>query len=279
MTDASQVPGDAGSYVLGHTDGELRRLATQAQRIDPITRRFLADAGIAAGARVLDVGSGVGHVAFLAADLVGDTGEVVGVDRSPDAVAAATAEAKARSRNNVSFVQGDPADMTFERPFDAAIGRYVLQFQAHPAEMLRKVAAHVRPGGVVVFHELDWSGLRSFPAVPTYDKCWNWIVETLRLSGTESSMGMKLHSTFVAAGLTQPSMRMEALMGGGTHGSDGVRQLVDLVGTLAPTMERLGVATAAEIGLDTLLTRIDEEMRASDSVILGRLQVGCWSRV
>lgn len=279
MSDASRAPGDAGSYVLGHTDRELRRLATQAQRIDPITRRFLAEAGIAAGMRVLDVGSGVGHVAFLAADLVGDGGEVIGVDRSADAVAAATAEAGARSRNNVSFVQGDPAEMAFERPFDAVIGRYVLQFQADPAAMLRKVAAHVRPAGVVVFHELDWGGVWSFPPAPTNDRCCGWIVETLRLSGTESSMGMKLHSTFVAAGLPQPSMRMEALIGGGAHGSDGVQQLVDLVGTLAPTMERLGVATAAEIGLDTLLSRITEEMHARDCVVIGRLQIGCWSRV
>jgi len=43
--------------------------------------------------RVLDVGSGAGDVAFLAAELVGDGGEVVGVDRSAEAHAAATAKA------------------------------------------------------------------------------------------------------------------------------------------------------------------------------------------
>jgi 2-polyprenyl-3-methyl-5-hydroxy-6-metoxy-1,4-benzoquinol methylase len=51
-------------YVLGHSEVELKRLATQARLIDPITRRFLVSAGIREGMRVLDVGSGVGDVAI-----------------------------------------------------------------------------------------------------------------------------------------------------------------------------------------------------------------------
>jgi tRNA A58 N-methylase Trm61 len=63
-------------YVLGHSDVELKRLATQARLIDPITRRFLVSAGIREGMRVLDVGSGAGDVAVLLAGLVGPSGEV-----------------------------------------------------------------------------------------------------------------------------------------------------------------------------------------------------------
>src|SRR5262244_2296179 len=84
--------GGAGSYVLGHSDRELERLRLQAKLVDPITRQFLIEAGIAPGMRVLDIGSGAGDVAFLAAQLVGPAGQVVGVDRS------ATALARARTR-------------------------------------------------------------------------------------------------------------------------------------------------------------------------------------
>ena len=52
------------AYVLGHSDREIERLKTQAQLIDPITRRFFEEAGISRGMRVLDVGSGAGDVAF-----------------------------------------------------------------------------------------------------------------------------------------------------------------------------------------------------------------------
>jgi cyclopropane fatty-acyl-phospholipid synthase-like methyltransferase len=70
--------GPTHAYVLGHSDRELERLSTQARLIDPITRQIFRAAGIVPGMRVLDVGSGAGDVAFLAAEMVGDAGEVVG---------------------------------------------------------------------------------------------------------------------------------------------------------------------------------------------------------
>jgi SAM-dependent methyltransferase len=138
MTDSSDGPTPRLAYALGHSDRELDRLRAQARLIDPITRRFFHGAGIIPGMLVLDVGCGAGDVAFLVADLVGDSGEVVGVDRAPNALAAAQARADGQSRRNVSFREGDPAQMAFERPFDAVVGRYVLQFQPDPVAMLRR---------------------------------------------------------------------------------------------------------------------------------------------
>ena len=92
MTKSRNDDGRQDGYVLGHSGRELDRLAAQARVLDPITRRFFHDAGIVPDLRVLDVGSGAGDVAFLVADLVGDTGEVVGVDRAPGALAAARSQ-------------------------------------------------------------------------------------------------------------------------------------------------------------------------------------------
>ena len=64
-------------YALGSTDSEHERLIRQAARLAPCTERFLREAGISTGQRVLDLGSGVGDVAMLAARLVGPSGEVV----------------------------------------------------------------------------------------------------------------------------------------------------------------------------------------------------------
>jgi len=279
MTNPDHGAGPTHAYVFGHSDRELDRLKAQARLIDPITQRFFREAGIVPGMRVLDVGSGAGDVAFLAADIVGDMGEVVGVERVPAALEAARARAAARSLPNVVFHEGDPAEMAFERPFDAVVGRYVLQFQQDPAAMLRKLAAHVRSGGLVVFHEIDWGGVGSSPPAPTYDQCCRWAVETLRLHGTETRMGTKLPTAFVAAGLPPPRMRLEALIGGGANSSDVVRLVADLVATLLPEMERLGVATGADAGLETLVERMRNEASASSSVIVGHYQVGAWCRV
>src|SRR5215475_6946059 len=105
--------GKSPTYVLGHSDPELARLKRQADLIDPPTREFFREAGIASGMRVLDVGSGAGNTAFVVAELVGPTGEVIGTDRSADAVKAAQTSAEARALRNVSFQHGDPAEMRF----------------------------------------------------------------------------------------------------------------------------------------------------------------------
>ncbi|HET9224852.1 MAG TPA: methyltransferase domain-containing protein [Roseiflexaceae bacterium] len=254
-------------------------MALQARLIDPITRRFFREAGIVPGMRVLDVGCGPGDTTFLAADLVGETGEVVGVDRAPAALVAARRRAEALSLHNVSFREGDPADMLFEQPFDAVVGRYVLVFQPDPAAMLRKLVAHVRPGGVVAFHEPDFDSERSFPPVPTYDRCCRWVAEALRLSGADPHMGIKLFAAFVAAGLCAPSIRLESVITGGANSADHVQFKTELACTLVPEMERLGVATAGEVDSETLAERMLAEVIATRSVIVGRSEIGAWSRV
>ena len=264
--------------MLGHSDRELERLETQARLVDPVTRRFFIDAGIAPGMRVLDIGSVAGDVAFLAAVLVGDTGEIVGVDRAPAALAVARTRATTRGFRNTTFLEGDPGEMEFDRPFDAAVGRYVLMFQADPSTMLRNVARHVRPGGPIVFHEPDWDGARSFPSAPTYDQCCRWIAETLRALGNETRMGKKLHSTFVAAGLAEPSMRLEALIGAGAGAIEVLQLIADIAETLVPAMEREGIASAADVGLETLAARMIDEVAATNGVVLPRYDVGAWTR-
>ena len=267
-----------GGYVLGHTDREIERLKAQAILIDPITRRFFQEAGIGLGMRVLDVGSGAGDVSFLAAELVGAGGEVIGVDVAPAAVAVAQARAARHSVSNVSFRLGDPSEMTFDSPFDAVIGRYVLQFQSDPAKSLRKLAAQARPGGLVVFHEIDWAGLASYPPVPSFDQCCRWGSDAMRLHGTEIHMGTKLHATFVSAGLGAPAMRLESPLGGIPDGLAWLQMFKELIATLLPEMERLGVATAGEVDLESLVERISGEATRSGSVILGHYQVGAWAR-
>jgi len=264
------------SYLLGHSDRELERLGTQARLVNPITRRFFLAAGIAPGMRVLDVGSGAGDTALLAAEMVGPAGEIVGVDRSPEALA--VARARTKSLSHVSFREGDLASIRFDRPFDAAVGRYVLMFQADPVAVLRSVAAHVRAGGPIAFHEPDWGGIRSFPDATVYQKACRWIIETIHAVGHEAAMGTKLHATFVAAGLPEPTMGLEALVGGGSNAIDAVDLIADIVESILPAMEGAGVARAAEVEIATLKERMRREVTEKGSVVVGRSEVGAWTR-
>ena len=78
----SRQPND-DTYAMGRTEAEEQRLQRQAALYAPATRRLFEAAGIGPGMKVLDLGSGAGDVALLAAELVGPTGHVVGVDMNP----------------------------------------------------------------------------------------------------------------------------------------------------------------------------------------------------
>ena len=73
-------------YQLGSDAAELKRLDLQGRVLAPATRDILTTAGVGRGMRVLDLGSGAGDAAFVATELVGPAGEVVGVDQSSDSV-------------------------------------------------------------------------------------------------------------------------------------------------------------------------------------------------
>jgi ubiquinone/menaquinone biosynthesis C-methylase UbiE len=57
------MSGQAPDYLLGQSAAETERLRLQARMFAPYTVRFLEDAGISRGMKVLDVGTGAGDVA------------------------------------------------------------------------------------------------------------------------------------------------------------------------------------------------------------------------
>src|SRR4249919_2438082 len=128
----------ASNYVLGQSDHEYERLMLQARILRPYTEKFFRAAGLAPGMRVLDVGSGMGDVAILAADIVGPGGRVLGIDRD----AAALENARRRTEEQgcsswVSFHTANLEEFESEDQFDALVGRYVLLYQPDPAEIIR----------------------------------------------------------------------------------------------------------------------------------------------
>src|SRR3990172_9261931 len=115
----------ATPYVCGHSGRELDRLDLQGAVFRDITRRVLEAAGLSAGMRVLDVGCGAGDVSLVAAELVGERGSVLGVDRAPASIQAATARAVAQHLRHVTFQVGEISDLGL-LDVDALIGRFVL---------------------------------------------------------------------------------------------------------------------------------------------------------
>jgi SAM-dependent methyltransferase len=227
--------------------------------------------------RVLDVGCGSGDVAFLVAGLVGPSGEVIGADRAAAAVNRATARAQARDIGNVRFLEGDPTELRFDRPFDAVVGRLVLMYYPDPVDAVRKLAGHLREGGLIVFQEFDIANARSLPPAPTFERHLGWVKQALSATGARTQLGLELHSVFLAAGLPGPSMRMDALIGGGPD-APPYKLLAEVTRSLLPVMEKLKITTATEVDISTLAQRMRDEAVASKVVVLSPGLIGAWSR-
>jgi predicted O-methyltransferase YrrM len=247
----------------------------QADRIAPFTRRFLLAAGIAPGMRVLDVGCGAGDVSLLAAELVGPTGEVVGVDRDPGVLAAARSRATATPW--ATFIQADFRALPVGEPFDAVIGRCVLAHQTDPVAALRSLLPHVRPGGIVAFQEPDFDLAATVPPLPTFDRTIAWIRTTFARGGAHLRMGTELFATFTAAALPPPAMQFDAVIGGGPdhHAYD---RIAAIVRSLLPKMEEWGIATADEVRIETLADRLRAEAVAAGAVLTSPASIGAWTR-
>jgi SAM-dependent methyltransferase len=268
---------DRRTYPLGYSDGEFKRLEQQGAFLRDLTEDVLRRAGIAPGMRVLDIGCGVGDVSMLAGGLVGPSGEVLGIDRSPEAVAVARRRVAAVGQNWVRFAATAIETFSTIVTFDAIIGRLVLMFLPDPAAALQRLCVHVRSGGVVVFQESAVPLTRSIPDAPLFDQCIDRITDTFTRSGFEIDMGGKLFATFLAAGLTVQQMIVAGRVEGGPH-SAVYDYITGAVRSLLPAMERLGVATSAEVDIDTLAERLRKEAVQCNACIMPPPLIGAWAR-
>ncbi|HEX2577498.1 MAG TPA: methyltransferase domain-containing protein [Aquihabitans sp.] len=142
--------GEEGAYWAAHADRYDRSVA-------PLHRRLLAEAAIAPGERVLDIGCGTGQTTRDAARASGN-GEALGVDLSAGMLDVARDRASAEGVANATFVQADAQVHPFEAgSFDVAVSRTGAMFFGDPAAAFANVGSAMRPGGRLVM--ATWASL------------------------------------------------------------------------------------------------------------------------
>ncbi len=275
---AEQPLNDSSDYPLGYSEQEARRLAAQGALLEEYTAELLRRAGLRPGMQVLDVGCGVGDVSLLAARMVGVEGSVLGVDRAASSLETARRRAASAGAQNVEFREADIASFETDRLFDALTGRLVLLYVPNPANALRRLCRFLNPGALVAFQEYDLPQASQAPPSEFFERIRSSMLEAFAAGGAELNMGTKLYSTFVRAGLPPPQMMSGSPVGCGTHWL-GYEYMAGVVRSLLPLMERTGIATAEEIGIDTLAERLRNDSTANERVgFLPRI-VGAWTRV
>jgi ubiquinone/menaquinone biosynthesis C-methylase UbiE len=275
MSFDMKLPSVDASYLLGDTSAEHQRLIRQAAIFEPFTERLFRDAGVGPGQRVLDIGSGVGDVAMLAARLIGPTGEVVGVERDATTLAMARSRVDKAGLSNVRFLEADVGLVPSSEPFDAVVGRLILEFMPDPGAIVGSLAALVRPGGAIIFQDACWGPWLQLTApLPLRGKCASIIYKAFERSGANMDMEFVLYRALQAAGLPAPRMRVEVPVG---DEPDIARWVYDLFCTLLPQMREEDLPNEMFGDLDTLQSRLEAERVAAKAFGACVGLVGAWS--
>lgn len=265
-----------GSYVLGHSEQELARLEHQSEIFGFETRQLVYRAGLKPGMHILDVGCGVGDVAMIVADIVGPTGSVLGLDRAPEALSLARDRAEHAGYSWLRYVDGDLYTFEPSRKFDAVVGRFILMHVPDRTGALRRLTRFLNPEATVAFIEMDIDQAGAVPKLPLLDRCLTWITATYERVGVESNMGSKLYTTFRAIGLNPAVAGMTRMTGGGEAAIYAFT--AQTLTSLLPTMEDLGIATAAEVDIDTLADRLLRDAVAGDHCVMLPRLVMAWAK-
>jgi SAM-dependent methyltransferase len=267
-------------YVLGRSEKESQRLVKQSQFMRPSTERVFRKAGIVTGMRVLDTGCGAGDVSFLVAELVGPAGSVVGIDRDPAVLALARERAKDAGLTNVTFVESQIDAFIAAQPFDAVVGRFVLMYQADPIATLFNLSRTVKTNGLIVFQEPDFGvGVKAWPPLALWDKVKYWSAETFRRGGVHHDIGGKLYHLFRKAGLPGPALLEHISVAGGADTRPFCENIAGIISSLVPSMEKFGIATAAEVQAETLAERLEQEICAAEAQVTYMPAVAAWTTV
>jgi 2-polyprenyl-3-methyl-5-hydroxy-6-metoxy-1,4-benzoquinol methylase len=187
-------------YVIAGGEAGWRRLTLLARTMAPTTRAHLINAGVREGMTCIDVGCGGGHVTQILAEMSGPSGRVVGIDFDPVKLAAAAAEAESAGFHTIEFRQTDVLQWRESSTYDVVYGRFILSHLPDSRRILDGMRQALKPGGIVVLEDIDFSGGFSHPENDGYRRYCDLYRAVVQRRGGDADLGKRLFELSCAAG-------------------------------------------------------------------------------
>ncbi|MFZ9621725.1 MAG: class I SAM-dependent methyltransferase, partial [Prochlorococcaceae cyanobacterium] len=196
----------SSSYALGSDDNELQRLKRQHALWQSEMQQSWAQAGFGSGQRLLDVGCGPGFASLELAQLVGASGQVLGIDNAPEFLEHLQQQRTALGLHQLNTLRHDLASPLGHGgiepgSWDGAWCRWVAMFVPQIEPMLDLMAAALKPGGMLVMHEyVQWDTFALYPNGSQLSRFVSRCIDHWRSLGGDPDVARRLPPLLEARG-------------------------------------------------------------------------------
>ena len=197
-------------YVLGTSQAELTRLGIQHDAWRNDAAVAWRAAGFGDRHHLLDLGCGPGFATLDLAKIAGPSGRVTAVDQSVGFLSHLRVKCAEHGLANVTTVRADlAADALPGDWYDGVWIRWVLAFMPTWADVLARIAQHVKPGGSFAIHEyFDYAAWRLVPRDEVFEDFVAAVIQSWRSRGGEPDVGVPVAQELVKLGFAIKSRRL-----------------------------------------------------------------------
>jgi ubiquinone/menaquinone biosynthesis C-methylase UbiE len=200
-------------YVIRGGEQGWERLQVLARVMQPFTATLLDRVGVTKGMSCLDVGCGGGQVTCELARRVGPEGKVLGLDIDETKLSLARRAAARQGLGNAEFQHTDIRAAAGSQDRDLLYSRFLLTHLSDPARVVGQMCTYLRPGGVLVLEDIDFSGYFTHPPSPSFRRYHALYTAAVRRRGGDPDMGPRLPMLLAAAGFESIQMSIVQPMG------------------------------------------------------------------
>ena len=194
------------TYSLRSGDAGAARLSVLANVHEQGTLQLFDRLHVAASARCLDVGCGIGAVTrLLATRFAGDLGSALGVDVDRHYLEIARTDAGS-FRPAIEFAHVAVHDLDAVAVYDLVYARFLLSHLREPRAALANMIRAAKPGAVVAVEDVDFGGAFCHPPSSDFDRYLGWYAEMTRGNGGDPNFGRGLFRMVVDLGIADPEL-------------------------------------------------------------------------
>lgn len=205
--------GDLKHYVIrGGIEGRERlRILSRVMRASTVS--VFERLGITDGMMCLDIGCGSGDVTMELSRRVSPNGKAVGADIDSTKIELARLEAEKLGVSNIEFRVLDIREQPPVSEFDVVYTRFLLTHLEDPAGAIGTFYQYLKPGGLVIVEDIDFSGYFVFPESKAFQRYHELYCTAVRKRGGDPNIGPRVPLLLKDQGFTNVEMGVVQPMG------------------------------------------------------------------